>query len=154
MISLPWPSAALSGHNKGSWYTKRETVKKHRAWAYAATLANKPVVPGLGDIPIHFRFVPPDLRSDRMNFANRLKPYADGIAEALGVNDIRFLPSFEFCEPEKPGRIEVFIGLQALVDKPLLACRCACNGVERERPGQGVSAPAGPDHNRLATGGD
>ncbi len=64
---------------------------------------------GLGDIPVRVRFVPPDRRSDRVNFANRMKPYFDGIADALGVNDVRFLPSYEFAEPEKPGRVEVVL---------------------------------------------
>lgn len=153
MIVLPFPSAKLSGHNNGSWYDKRGEVKKHRQWAYAATLAANPVVPGLGDIPIHFRFVPPDRRSDRMNFTNRLKPYADGIADALGVNDVRFLPSFEFCEPEKPGRVEVFVGDLSTTGLPPKCCCNGAQGVKIERPGQGVSAPAGPDHQRPDMGG-
>ena len=110
VIVLPFPSAELSGHNEGSWYNKRAAVRKHRDWARNATLAAKLSVPGDGDIRIHFRFVPPNRRSDRMNFANRLKPYADGIADALGVNDVRFLPSYEFAEPEKPGRVEIEVG--------------------------------------------
>lgn len=32
------------------------------------------------------------------------------IAEALGVNDARFLPSYEFAEPAKPGRVLVTVG--------------------------------------------
>lgn len=109
-IVLPFPSAELSGHNNSSWYMKRATIKKHREWARIATVAVMPPVPAAGDILIHFRFVPPDRRSDRMNFTNRLKPYADGIADALGVNDVRFLPTFEFAEPERPGRVEVTLG--------------------------------------------
>ena len=31
-------------------------------------------------------------------------------ADALGVNDKRFVPHFYFCAPEKPGRVEVRIG--------------------------------------------
>ncbi|MEN9924037.1 MAG: hypothetical protein RL268_163 [Pseudomonadota bacterium] len=59
------------------------------------------------DIAIRVRFFPPDNRSDRVNFPNRMKPYFDGIADALGINDRRFLPSYEFLAPEKPGRVEV-----------------------------------------------
>lgn len=109
MIVLPFPSSKLSGHAKGNWRMKAAETRKHRDWAFAAAKAAKAVVPGIGDIPIHVRFVPPDKRSDRVNFPNRMKPYFDGIADALGVNDVRFLPSFEFCEPEKPGRVEVRI---------------------------------------------
>lgn len=32
------------------------------------------------------------------------------IADALGVNDKRFLPAYEFYPPEKPGRVEVCVG--------------------------------------------
>ncbi len=98
-INLPWPPSELSGHNNGSWYNKTDIIKKHRAWAYGATKAARPSVPADGDIPIRIDFCPPDNRSDRVNYANRLKPYFDGIAEALGVNDRRFLPDYRFHAP-------------------------------------------------------
>jgi len=107
MIILPFPSSALSGHSKNHWRAKSGPTAKHRAWAHQATLAARPVVPVAGDIAICVRFVPPDRRSDRVNFPNRMKPYFDGIADALGVNDARFLPSYVFSAPEKPGRVEV-----------------------------------------------
>lgn len=107
MIVLPFPPAALSGHHDTHWRKLQPIKKKHRAWAHDATLAAKPVVPAEGDIAIHVRFTPPDRRGDRTNYANRMKPYFDGIADALGVNDRRFLPTYEFAEPEKPGRVEV-----------------------------------------------
>ena len=109
MIVLPFPPASLSGHAKGHWRDKSGPTAKHREWAYAATLAAKPTVPASGDIRIHIRFIPPDRRGDRTNFPNRMKPYFDGIADALGVNDSRFLPSYEFAEPEKPGHVIVAI---------------------------------------------
>jgi len=109
VISLPFPPASLSGHAKGSWRSKSSPTAKHREWARLATKAAAPVVPAAGDIRIHVRFVPPDRRGDRTNYVVRMKPYFDGIAEALGVNDARFLPSFEFCAPEKPGRVEVLL---------------------------------------------
>lgn len=107
MIILPWPPSSLSGHNNGAWFNKSRLIATHRAWAFHATREAKAKVAESGDIPIKFRFVPPDNRGDRTNYANRLKPYIDGIAEALGINDRRFLPSYEFAEVEKPGRIEV-----------------------------------------------
>jgi hypothetical protein len=111
VIVLPWPPASLSGHNNGHWRAKARIVATHRSWAFHATRAAKvnKLISDDGDICIHVRFVPPDRRGDRTNYPNRLKPYFDGIAEALNVNDRRFLPSFEFAAPEKPGRVEVFI---------------------------------------------
>jgi hypothetical protein len=109
-ITLPWPASSLSGHAKGHWRSKSSPTAKHREWARVATLAAAPTVPATGDIRIRVRFVPPDRRGDRTNFANRLKPYFDGIADALGVNDARFLPSYEFAEPRKPGEVIVTVG--------------------------------------------
>jgi crossover junction endodeoxyribonuclease RusA len=111
MIELPFPPASLSGHAKGHWRSKSGPTAKHRAWAFNATKAAKLTVPeGDSDIQIHVTFVPPDRRGDRVNYPVRMKAYFDGIAEALGVNDRRFVPRFYFCEPEKPGRVEVRIG--------------------------------------------
>ena len=111
MLELPFPPAALSGHNKGHWHSKSGIVAKHRTWAKLATLAAGGGVPSEGDIRISFTFYPPDKRGDRLNFANRIKPYADGIADALGINDARFLPSYHFAEPTKPAKVVVTIGV-------------------------------------------
>lgn len=109
-IILPWPPSSLSGHAGGHWTAKSKPTAKHRAWAFAATKAARLTVPADGDIRLHIRFVPPDRRGDRTNFANRCKPLIDGIADALGVNDARFLPSYEFAEPKAPGCVEVTFG--------------------------------------------
>ena len=107
MISLPFPPSSLSGHAKGHWRSKSDPTKTHRRWAMLATLAAPPSIPATGDVRIHVQFVPPDRRGDRTNFPNRMKPYFDGIADALGINDARFLPSYSFAPPEKPGRVEI-----------------------------------------------
>src|SRR5687767_4705421 len=110
IIELPWPPATLSGHAKGKWWNTSGIVAKHRLWAKKATMEAKPVVPAEGDIRVCVTFYPPDRRGDRVNFANRMKPYWDGIADALKVNDSRFLPSYIFALPTKPGRVVVTIG--------------------------------------------
>jgi crossover junction endodeoxyribonuclease RusA len=111
MIELPFPPSSLSGHAKGHWRSKSNPTAEYRALAKEATVKARYLVPpGKDDISIHITFVPPDQRGDRVNFPNRMKPYFDGIAEALGVNDSRFVPHFHFCAPEKPGRVEVRIG--------------------------------------------
>ncbi len=105
MIELPFPPASLSGHNSGGWRSKSAIVAKHREWARLATLAADPVIPTEGDISIGIAFYPPNQRGDRTNFANRMKPYLDGIADALGVNDKRFLPAYHFAEPVPNGKV-------------------------------------------------
>jgi Holliday junction resolvase RusA-like endonuclease len=108
-FDLPWPPSSLSGHAKGHWRAKAALTKQHRGWAKLATQAARPEVPAEGDITVRLAFVPPDRRSDRANFANRCKAYLDGIADGLGVNDRRFVPTYVFLEPEKPGRVMVTI---------------------------------------------
>jgi hypothetical protein len=108
-IELPFPPASLSGHANGHWRGKASVTAKHRAWAKAATLAAKICAPPDGDIRIVVTFYPPNLRGDRVNFPNRMKPYFDGIADALRVNDSRFLPSYQFAEPVAVGRVVVHL---------------------------------------------
>lgn len=108
-IELPFPPSSLSGHTEGNWYSKAGPVKKHRAWATNATLAVRKPMPATGDIHLYVTFVPPNRRGDRTNYGNRMKPYFDGIADALRVNDRRFVPHYTYAEPEKPGRVEIRI---------------------------------------------
>lgn len=109
MIELPFPPASLSGHNKGHWHAKSGVVHKHRAWAKHATMAAGITAPAHGDIKVVVAFYPPNRRGDRVNFPNRCKPYFDGIADALKVNDSRFVPSYLFGEPVEGGRVVVTV---------------------------------------------
>jgi hypothetical protein len=111
VIELPWPPSTLSGHAKGHWRGKAAVTAKYRGWAKDATRAAKIAAPtGSGDIRVLITFYPPDRRGDRVNFPNRMKPYFDGIAEALKVNDSRFLPSYQFAEPVKgQGKVVVVL---------------------------------------------
>ncbi len=110
MIELPFPPSSLSGHAKGHWRGKAAVTAKHREWAKNATLAAGLAAPGIGgDIRVLVTFYPPNRRGDRVNFPNRMKPYFDGIADALRVNDSRFLPVYLFGEPVKDGKVVVVI---------------------------------------------
>lgn len=107
-VELPFPPASLSGHNTGHWRARSAIIKKHRDWARLAALGIP--APDDGVIPIQVTFHPPNRRGDELNYMIRVKPYFDGIADALGLNDKRFRPTFIFAEPEKPGRVEIVIG--------------------------------------------
>jgi hypothetical protein len=110
MIELPFPPSSLSGHNTGHWRAKSAIVAKHRSWARAATLAAGARAGSDGDIRLLVTFYPPNRRGDRVNFPNRMKPYFDGIADALRVNDSRFLPAYQFAQPVKNGKVVIVIG--------------------------------------------
>ena len=109
MIELPFPPSSLSGHAKGHWRGKAAVTAKHREWARLATPSMETVALPAGDIRVLVTFYPPNRRGDRVNFPNRMKPYFDGIADALKVNDSRFLPSYLFGEPVKDGKVVVVI---------------------------------------------
>lgn len=111
LIELPFPASSLSGHTdgKGHWKKIADTAA-HREWARRAALAvGRLELPAEGDVAISFTFTPANRRGDRLNFANRVKPYADGIADALGINDSRFLPSYHYTAPEKPGKVVIVV---------------------------------------------
>jgi hypothetical protein len=117
VIVMPFPPSALSGHDERHSFAHTKLVKQWRGWAKIAALdAPKPVFgegkpyTAEGDIHITVRFYPPNKRSDRLNFPNRCKPLFDGLAEAWGVNDARFVPHYEFHAPEAPGRVEFDLG--------------------------------------------
>ena len=111
MILLPFPASILAGHAKGkSHYAKSSATKLHRARAAERASESGYIIPETGDITVHVTFYPPNDRGDRVNYPNRCKPYYDGIAEALGVNDKRFIPHFRFCPVDKANpRIEVML---------------------------------------------
>lgn len=109
-IILPWPPSALSSNARGHWAKRARATAKYRDDARLCTLAAKPRVPDEGEIALTIRFVPPHNRFDRANYPAMLKAGLDGIADALGVNDRRFVPRFSYDEPQKPGRVEVTIG--------------------------------------------
>lgn len=111
-IELPFPPATLSGHANGNgrWkkigLTKQLREQARRITSELGTID----LPPAGDIAIDVLFVPPDKRGDRWNYPARAKAQIDGIADALGVNDKRFLPTIRHAEPCKPGKVVVTIG--------------------------------------------
>jgi hypothetical protein len=113
-LDLPFPPSSLSGHHNEHWRKLQPIKKKWRQLAHDAVwdAVTETEIPESGDIGLHIHFVPPDRRGDRLNYVNRCKPIADGIADALGINDRRFLPSISYAEPEKPGRLVISIDLR------------------------------------------
>lgn len=109
-IVLPWPPAELSGHNNGNKFAKNNIIKKHRREAFEATKKARIMPPAKGDILICVDFYPPNNLSDRINYWNRCKPYFDGMADAMGVNDKRFMPAgYRIRENIDGGRVDITV---------------------------------------------
>jgi crossover junction endodeoxyribonuclease RusA len=93
-VILPWPDKRLSPNARVHWAAKASAAKKAKRNAFILTcsaIQRKPL-DMLGDtLPLHIVFRPKDRRRrDQDNLIASMKPYLDGIAQALGVDDSRF----------------------------------------------------------------
>lgn len=103
-IRLPWPPPVLSPNNRGHWAVKARAGKRAHVAAFFATKAAFVAVPEAGDIVLSITAHPPHNRKyDRDNLLARLKKSLDGIADALRVDDVRFVPLPVKIGERKPG---------------------------------------------------
>jgi len=112
-VELPFPAKVLWPNGRGHWSAKSRAFKAHKDWACVALMAarglsrEKPTSRVDWSVTIH-----PKTRNviDRDNAHASLKAYADGIAQALGVDDKLFnTPSLTFGEPVKGGLVRIEI---------------------------------------------
>lgn len=114
-VELPFPPAELSPNRRLHWAKKAKSVKAYRNWVSLMTQAEVPPIdrgrwPYDGEIPISVTFFPPDnRRRDRDNMLASFKAGFDGIADALGVDDNRFIPTHRVGEVVKGGKVLVEI---------------------------------------------
>lgn len=113
-ILLPWPSGDLSPNARVHYMARARSVKKHREWAMLATRAAGVAIghdgPGGLMLPDYITILitaypPSRRRTDADGVISRCKAYFDGIADALEVDDSRFIPRFQWGEPVKGGKI-------------------------------------------------
>ena len=103
-IRIPWPPATLSPNNRAHWATKARAKASARKAAFFATKEAKATAPADGPIALSITAYPPVTRAhDRDNLMARLKASLDGVAQALGVDDVRFRPGEVQIGPRKPG---------------------------------------------------
>lgn len=95
-ITLPWPPKVLSPNARVHWSVKSKAAKSYRAACYLLCKQAKLVAPAHeGRLHLWLDFYPPDRRHrDDDNMVASFKNGRDGIADALGVDDKRFI-----CHP-------------------------------------------------------
>lgn len=110
VVFLPWPHKDLSPNATLHWAKKSKKKKEYRTTCWALTLEAKLEAPQGDDrFGVEITFYPPDRRHrDADNMVAAIKSGLDGVADALKVNDRRFLPSFIFSEEVK-GMVKVEI---------------------------------------------
>lgn len=110
MITLPWPDKSLSQNARVHWSKRAKATKAAREYAGWATKAAKIKIEGDGAIYLHVYFYPPDnRRRDGTNMLGSSKAIFDGIADALGVDDVRFHVSYEVCLAKSPGMVKIVV---------------------------------------------
>lgn len=94
VLRLSWPAAQLTPNSRCHWAQKARIAKKARGEAYAVAfsflVANKIKLKPrtVQKVAIEYLFTPPDRRArDDDNLIAAMKPYRDGIAQALGIDD-------------------------------------------------------------------
>ncbi|PJL51476.1 hypothetical protein B9Y74_05630 [Stenotrophomonas maltophilia] len=111
-LILPWPSKELSPNRRVHWGTKAKAAKKDRAQAYILAVAAG-CVPWKSEGRVHLwvTFHPPTrMIPDDDNMLSRFKPQRDGIADALGIDDKRFISHpLVSTEVRKGGQVVVRI---------------------------------------------
>ena len=94
-LILPWPSRDLHPNARVHYMRKSRAAKKARADAAIIAIAAGWRNVRMGDGPIHCWIdgYPTDKRRrDADGLLSSLKPWLDGIADAMGVDDRRFVP--------------------------------------------------------------
>lgn len=97
MITLPWPNKILSPNSRVHWTKKSQAVKKARMDGYNAALAAGYRKSSFADYEgrIHVwidYYAKTKNYPDADNCLSSSKANIDGIADAIGVNDKRFVP--------------------------------------------------------------
>lgn len=94
-ITLPWPDRALHPNSRVHWAQKAKATKAARHVAFVAARAigwTNESVPSEGRLSLWIDFYPPDRRRrDDDGLLASMKAARDGIADALGIDDSRFV---------------------------------------------------------------
>lgn len=118
-LELPWPPAELSPNKRLHWAKRSKSAKAYRFACRLLTRQSGIVAPE-GRVLLALEFVPPDRRRrDDDNILAAFKAGRDGIADALGIDDSRFVAQHELrSEPVTAGavfvRIEPFDRIEQL----------------------------------------
>lgn len=95
-VDLPWPPKELSPNARVHWSKKSKAAKSYRAACFLLAQQAKLTAPeATGRLHLWLSFFPPDRRHrDDDNMIAAFKSGRDGIADALGIDDKRFV-----CHP-------------------------------------------------------
>ena len=102
-ILLPWPSKDLSPNARVHWSTRSKAAKSYRMQCFLFAKKAGLVAPA-GRILLALEFLPPNARRrDDDNLLAAFKAGRDGLAQALGIDDSRFVSQVRLSDTVRPG---------------------------------------------------
>lgn len=106
-IELPWPSKELSPNARCHWAVKARAVSAYRKECCSLARAAKMTAPDSERLMLQIEFFPPTRRGvDDDNALAAFKAGRDGLADALRINDRRFVTQISVSEtPIKGGLV-------------------------------------------------
>lgn len=118
VIVLPWPPAELSPNKRLHWAARSKAARAYRQACYLLTKQAGIQAPE-GRVLLALEFVPPDRRRrDDDNCLAAFKAGRDGVADALGIDDSRFITQLALSrEPVAGGAVRVRISEQVEGDE-------------------------------------
>ena len=93
LIDLPWPDRNLQSNARCHWGKKSRLTNSARGTAKLLATLKGVKVP-MPDATIEIEYYPRNLRGDVHNVPSSLKAYIDGIADAMGCDDKRFIVKY------------------------------------------------------------
>ena len=111
-LFLPWPARVLSPNARAHWGVKSKAAKLAREYAHTIALAagwHRLDWPTQGRLHVWIDGYPPSRRHyDHDNLLGSLKSALDGIADAMRVDDRRFVPHpYIRDEVRKGGQVRI-----------------------------------------------
>lgn len=112
ILCLPWPPKGLSPNDRIHWAKKAKITKAYRNISRVLTMQAGLVAPDTGRILLVLEFVPPNRRHrDDDGCLASFKAGRDGIADALGIDDKRFVTQFSLSgDVARGGMVLVRLG--------------------------------------------
>lgn len=110
-VTLPWPPSVLSPNARPAhWSIKAKAAKAYRTACKALAEASGMEAPTSQKIALWLEFVPPSRRRfDDDNLVASFKAGRDGLAEALGIDDSRFVCRHTVATDQIGGMVRVSI---------------------------------------------
>lgn len=107
-IELPWPLKGLSPNARLHWSSKSRIAKLYRRDCFLRARAALLVAPDSERIRLDIVFVPNDKRKrDDDNLIAAFKSGRDGLADAMGIDDSRFVTRFSLSDEIRRGGVVI-----------------------------------------------